>query len=110
MTDLEHDDAERVGPVVPALGVHLLVEAHHIETVRGDHLQVEAQSLIARRGVQAVGPEALVKPGSTGQTAVKGASNDNDAPASEEEETAVEVGALDHRAGGGERAGHSAVS
>lgn len=59
---LENDDAESVRVVVPPLRIDLLVQADDVQAKRSKCLEVKLQRRIRRGGVQAIGPEALIKP------------------------------------------------
>ncbi len=58
---LPHQQAQLVGPVVPAHRLHLDVLAHAVEPERLDAFQVEPQCLVGGGGVDAVGPVTLVE-------------------------------------------------
>ena len=58
---LPHQHAQAVAVVVPAQRLHLDVFPEHVETHGLCGLDVEAERLIARRGVQSIGPPALVE-------------------------------------------------
>ena len=45
---LEDDDAELIRGVVPAVRVHLLVQADHVHAVHLQHRHVKRQRLVAR--------------------------------------------------------------
>src|SRR2546421_56992 len=58
---LQDQQAKLVSPVIPALRLDLHVLAGHIEAKLFRCLDVEAKRLIGRRGVETIGPEALIE-------------------------------------------------
>ena len=58
---LPDEQAELVAPIVPAFRFNLDVLAGHVEAEFLQHFNVIAQRLVGRRGVKAVGPEALIE-------------------------------------------------
>ena len=58
---LPDQEAELVAPVVEARGFDLDVLAHHVKAELLEGLDIGAQGLVGGRGVEAVGPPALVE-------------------------------------------------
>ena len=58
---LPHEQAQPVGPVVPALGLDLDVLARHVEAELLRDVDIRSQGFVGRRGVEPVGPPPLVE-------------------------------------------------
>ena len=58
---LPHHESVAVAPLIPQVGLHLYMLAHHVHTERFYRFEVEDHTLVAWRCEQSVGPPALIE-------------------------------------------------